>query len=78
MPKLNGYETAERIRQQPWGKQAVLVALTGWGQAEDLQRSREAGFDLHLVKPVDYAQLAAFLAQIPSGENKNASLTEGS
>jgi PAS domain S-box-containing protein len=68
MPKLNGYETAERLRQQPWGKQMVLVALTGWGQEEDRQRTREAGFDLHLVKPVDHAQLAAFLAKTPCGQ----------
>lgn len=74
MPKLNGYETAERIRQQPWSKQMVLIALTGWGQEGDRERSREAGFDLHLVKPVDYAQLAAFLAQMPSGQTENASL----
>ena len=74
MPKLNGYETAERIRQQPWSKQMVLIALTGWGQEGDRERSREAGFDLHLVKPVDYARLAAFLAQMPSGQTENASL----
>ncbi len=70
MPKLNGYETAERIRQQPWGKQMVLVALTGWGQAEDRERSREAGFDLHLVKPVDYGQLRALLERIPGSEGE--------
>jgi CheY-like chemotaxis protein len=77
MPHLNGYEAAERIRQQPWSKRMVLIALTGWGQEADRERSREAGFDLHLVKPVDYAQLAAFLAEIPSGQTENASLPGG-
>ena len=53
MPKLNGYEACRRIREQPWGKQATLIALTGWGQEEDKRRSKEAGFDHHLVKPID-------------------------
>jgi CheY-like chemotaxis protein len=72
MPKLNGYETARIIRQQSWGKQMVLVALTGWGQEEDRKRTREAGFDLHLVKPVEHAQLAAFLAKTPCGQVEGA------
>ncbi len=74
MPKLNGYETAERIRRHPWGKQMVLVALTGWGQAEDRERSRQAGFDLHLVKPVDYGQLRALLESVPCGEGAQEQL----
>src|SRR5205823_1075438 len=53
MPKLNGYEACRRIREQPWGKKAVLIALTGWGQEEDKRRSEEAGFNRHIVKPVD-------------------------
>ncbi len=53
MPKLNGYDAARRIRKEPWGKNIMLVALTGWGQEEDRRRSSEAGFDIHLVKPVD-------------------------
>jgi PAS domain S-box-containing protein len=53
MPKLDGYETARRIRQQPWGQDVVLIAVTGWGNEEDKNRSAEAGFDIHLVKPVD-------------------------
>ena len=57
LPKMNGYDAARRIREQPWGKQMMLVALTGWGQDDDRQRSREAGFDTHLVKPVDYLTL---------------------
>ena len=53
MPTIDGHETARRIRRQPWGKDMVLVALTGWGQTEDRRRSKEAGFDHHLVKPAD-------------------------
>jgi CheY-like chemotaxis protein len=62
MPKLNGYEAARRIRQQPWGKTAVLVAVTGWGQEEDRRRSQEAGFNLHMIKPVEPAALEKLLA----------------
>lgn len=53
MPRLNGYEACRQIRQQPWGKNTVIFALTGWGQEEDLRKSREAGFNHHLVKPVE-------------------------
>ncbi len=56
LPKLNGRDAARRIREQPWGTNMVLVALTGWGQDEDRRRSQEAGFDHHMVKPVDYAR----------------------
>jgi PAS domain S-box-containing protein len=63
MPKLNGYETARRIREQPWGKNMVLAALTGWGQEEDKRRTREAGFDHHFVKPVEPAILQKLLAE---------------
>ncbi|HET7675720.1 MAG TPA: PAS domain-containing protein [Gammaproteobacteria bacterium] len=57
MPGLNGYETARRIRAERWGENMRLIALTGWGQKEDRRRSQEAGFDLHLVKPLDPAML---------------------
>jgi PAS domain S-box-containing protein len=63
MPKLNGYDTARRIREQPWGKNIVLAALTGWGQDEDKRRTREAGFDHHFVKPVEPAVLQKLLAE---------------
>ena len=66
MPQLNGYEVARRIRREPWGGDVVLVALTGWGQAEDRAKSREAGFDDHFVKPVEHRVLAKFLAELPS------------
>ena len=63
MPKLNGYDTCRRIREQPWGQGMVIVALTGWGQDEDKRRSQEAGFDHHLVKPVEPEALRRLLAQ---------------
>lgn len=62
LPKLNGYDVARRIRLQPWGKEALLIALTGWGQDEDRRLSQEAGFNFHIVKPVDLAALEALLA----------------
>ncbi|MGH8563450.1 MAG: hybrid sensor histidine kinase/response regulator [Gammaproteobacteria bacterium] len=61
LPKLNGYEVCRRIRAQPWGKNMVLVAVTGWGQEEDRHKSREAGFNIHIVKPVDPAALTKVL-----------------
>jgi len=67
MPKLDGYEACRRIRAQPWGKDIRLVALTGWGQEEDRRRSREAGFDAHLVKPVDFGVLNDLLEQWSDG-----------
>lgn len=64
MPKLNGYEAARKIRERPWAAGTVLVALSGWGQQEDRQRSTEAGFDGHLVKPVNHAALTTLLAHL--------------
>ena len=66
MPRLNGYETARAIRSAAWGPQAVLVAMTGWGQDEDVRRAMAAGFDHHLVKPVDHAKLTALLGAAPA------------
>ena len=57
LPNVNGFELARRLRGQPWMHGAVLVAVTGWGKDEDRQRSRAAGFDLHLVKPVEPDQI---------------------
>ncbi|MBY0228009.1 MAG: PAS domain S-box protein, partial [Gemmataceae bacterium] len=64
MPKLDGFDACRRIREQPWGKGIRIVALTGWGQEEDRRRSREAGFDLHLTKPVEPADLERLLASL--------------
>ena len=52
MPGMSGLEVARRIREAPWGREMVLIALTGWGQDEDRRRTKEAGFDHHLTKPV--------------------------
>ncbi len=67
LPKMNGFEAARKIREQPWGEKMVLVALTGWGQDEDRRKSREAGFDGHLVKPLDRAALTKLLAALGAG-----------
>jgi PAS domain S-box-containing protein len=64
MPTLNGYEAAARIREKPWGKDMVLVAVTGWGQEEDRRRSEKAGFNFHMVKPVDPAVLKQLLTEL--------------
>jgi CheY-like chemotaxis protein len=68
LPKLNGFEVARKIREQPWGQAMVLVALTGWGQEEDRRRSREAGFNHHLTKPVDLDTLSELLGRLLIGE----------
>ena len=64
LPGLNGYEVAKRIRQQPVLHNIVLVAMTGYGQETDQQRSQEAGFDHHLVKPVRFEQIQKILTTI--------------
>lgn len=63
MPRMDGYEVAKHIRLSPWGQETLLVALTGWGQTDDKRRTKEAGFDHHLVKPADPTTLMALLAQ---------------
>ena len=64
LPKLNGYEACRKIREQPWSKDIVIVALTGWGQDEDRRKSHEAGFNGHLVKPADYKVLTKLLDEL--------------
>ncbi len=64
MPKLNGYDACRRIREHSWGQGMFIVALTGWGQEEDKTRSREAGFDHHLVKPVEREILENLFADV--------------
>lgn len=62
LPLMDGYETCARIRSTSWGKAVVMVALTGWGQEQDRRRSREAGFDHHIVKPANPIDLMKLLA----------------
>lgn len=64
LPKLNGYEVAQRIRNSPWGAQMFLIAVTGWGQDEDRQRSAEVGLNVHMVKPVEPSALERLLATL--------------
>jgi PAS domain S-box-containing protein len=65
LPLMNGYEVCRRIRSEPWGKHLTMVALTGWGQDEDRHRSTEAGFDAHMVKPVNHDLLLKLLDSLP-------------
>jgi PAS domain S-box-containing protein len=62
LPKLNGHEVCRRVREQPWGQNITIIALTGWGQDSDRRKSHEAGFNGHLVKPVDYDELLELLS----------------
>jgi PAS domain S-box-containing protein len=63
MPRLNGYDAARRIRAQQWSDGAILVALTGWGQEEDKRRASEAGFDRHVTKPMNPADLERLITE---------------
>ena len=63
LPGLSGFEVARRMRKEPGGNRLLLIAATGWGQAEHLSRSREAGFDHHMVKPIDVLALQQLLAK---------------
>lgn len=67
MPGMDGYEVARRIRSEAVHQPQLLIALTGWGQPEDLRRSREAGFDHHINKPVDIAILKTLLEGLQPG-----------
>jgi signal transduction histidine kinase/ActR/RegA family two-component response regulator len=64
MPEMDGYETARRLRRLPEGRDVMLIALTGWGQDEDRRRTKDAGFDRHLVKPADPEVLESLLAEL--------------
>ena len=70
LPKMDGHEVCRRLRAQPWGKDIVVIALTGWGQEDDRRKSAEAGFNGHLVKPVDYDKLLALLSELTNGDTK--------
>lgn len=68
MPRFNGYNTAKKIRKQSWGKNIILVALTGWGQERDRHQAKDAGFDFHITKPITYNTLETLLNDIESIE----------
>ena len=70
LPLQNGYEAARLIRNEPWGRDVVLIALTGWGQDQDRRKSREAGFDHHLVKPVDPKILMNLVSELFHSERR--------
>ena len=67
LPMLSGHEVCRRIREQSWGKDIFFIALTGWGQDEDRRKSKDAGFDSHLVKPVDHKELMELLGSLANG-----------
>jgi len=64
MPGMDGYETARRLRSRPWAHSLLLCAQTGWGQEDDKRRARSAGFDRHLVKPIDPAELNRLMDEV--------------
>ena len=67
MPGMNGYEVCHEIRRQPWGGEILLIAQTGWVQDQDRQRTKDAGFDGHLTKPIDHDRLGEILTDLSVG-----------
>jgi CheY-like chemotaxis protein len=72
LPEINGFEVCRRIRAEEWGGAMTIVAVSGWGRDEDRRKSRDAGFDHHLVKPVDYDTLIRLLSEPPPGAPTNS------
>lgn len=72
MPGMDGYDTCRRLRREPFGQSALIVALTGWGQERDKQRAAEAGFDGHLTKPADPIELERLLGDASSAAGAGA------
>jgi PAS domain S-box-containing protein len=66
LPQMNGYEVCRRLRELPWGKDLVVIAVTGWGQGDERRTWQEAGFDAHLVKPARYDELTGLLSSLAS------------
>ncbi len=62
LPRIDGFDACRRIREQPWGKRILMIAITGWGQDVDRRKSQEAGFDHHLVKPVEASDISALMS----------------
>ena len=75
MPNMNGYEATREIRLRPWGIGITIIALTGWGQSEDRRKTAEAGFDHHLVKPLDLNELTSLLSNL-SGSVRESTQTD--
>jgi CheY-like chemotaxis protein len=73
MPKLDGYSAARAIRRESWGQVMTLIALTGWGRPSDLEAARNAGFDGHLLKPVDPDQLVSLIEKLRNGRASTSS-----
>jgi CheY-like chemotaxis protein len=73
MPGMDGYETCEKMREQQWAATTRIVALTGWGQEEDKRKAKRAGFDEHLVKPVDRKTLIEVLSTTATTLQRQAS-----
>jgi PAS domain S-box-containing protein len=67
LPRMDGHEVCRHVREQPWGKNILMIALTGWGQEDDRRKSQAAGFNGHLVKPVDYDKLLELLGSLTNG-----------
>jgi two-component system CheB/CheR fusion protein len=72
MPDMTGYEAAQRIRRSDWGGEVLLLAVTGWGQKEDVERAAKAGFDFHLTKPADPERVEKLLADYLSTRQRHA------
>ncbi len=70
MPDMNGYDVARKIRELAWGRTTFLMALTGWGRADDKERARIAGFDHHLTKPADPDEVARILTRCVAGRRR--------
>jgi CheY-like chemotaxis protein len=64
MPYMDGYEAARHLRAEPWGQSVVLIALTGWGRTTDIEAARAAGFDGHLLKPVEVEALVRLITEL--------------
>ena len=74
MPRLNGYEACKQIRAQAWATQVIIIAVTGWGHDEDRRRSKDAGFDLHLVKPLDPLVVERLMRKLEPGRESDSML----
>ncbi|MVF14475.1 PAS domain S-box protein [Ketobacter sp. MCCC 1A13808] len=76
MPNMNGYEATREIRLRPWGSEITIIALTGWGQSEDRRKTAEAGFNHHLVKPLDLSELTSLLSGLSGSVRESTSTDE--